>query len=249
MKDYYLLLRNAGTGRQLGRFAEGYGLASAHMYDDKIYVFASRWVDGNWNDVTLFKSSDLKHWETSKVIEQDKDENLFNSSVCEGPESFVMAYESNDPTYPAFTIKFAKSEDLQIWQKVPDAIFGTNRYTACPCIRYANGYYYMLYLETRKPRHYFETYVARSHDLRHWELSAINPVLRPDESDEGINASDPEIIEINGKTYLYYAVGDQLTWANIKRAVYPGTMQSFFESWYAHPGIPDSGTASGTCRG
>ncbi|PIW20583.1 MAG: hypothetical protein COW34_01520, partial [Armatimonadetes bacterium CG17_big_fil_post_rev_8_21_14_2_50_66_6] len=82
----------------------------------------------------------------------------------------------------------------------------------CPCLRYANGYYYVLYLERRSPRHFFETYVTRSKDLRHWELSAANPVLTPADLDEGVNASDPEVIEFQGKTYVYYAVGDQLTW-------------------------------------
>ena len=29
---------------------------------------------------------------------------------------------------------------------------------------------------------------------------------------------------------LYYAVGDQRTWMNIKRAIYPGTLREFFEN-------------------
>ena len=69
--------------------------------------------------------------------------------------------------------------------------------------------------------------------------SAANPSLRPEGTDEGINASDPEMVEIDGSTYLYFAVGDQLTWMNIKRAVFPDSTQSFFESWYTQPGIPD----------
>jgi hypothetical protein len=75
-----------------------------------------------------------------------------------------------------------------------------------------------------------------------------NPVLRAEDLDEGINASDPEILEFKGKTYVYYAVGDQLTWMNIKRAVYPGPMAEFLESLYASPGIPDWGTAAGAAQ-
>ena len=156
-----------------------------------------------------------------------------------------MAYESSDPAYPAFTIKFARSDDLEHWTRLPQATFGTNRYTACPCLRYSDGYYYVLYLERRSPRHYFETYITRSPDLKHWELSSANPVLAPEGLDEGVNASDPELIELDGKTYLYYAVGDQLTWMNIKRATYPGLLSEFLPSWYTAPGIPDPGTASG----
>jgi len=241
LEDYYLELKDAETEEALARFAHGYGLASAHVNDDVLYVFASRFENNTWNDVTLFKSSDLKNWETKIVIHQEN-ENLFNSSVCESPNGFVMAYESNDPKYPAFTTKFAYSKDLEDWHKMPYAIFGTNRYTACPCIRYCDGYYYALYLERRSPRHYFETYITRSKNLKDWELSSANPVLRPIEIDESINTSDPEIIEFDGKTYVYYAVGDQLSWMNIKRGVYDGPMKQFFEQWYEQPGIKDKGT-------
>ncbi|GMV95257.1 MAG: hypothetical protein AMXMBFR82_50350 [Candidatus Hydrogenedentota bacterium] len=239
-EDYYLLIRDAETGEELARFATGYGLANCIVEVGVFYAFASRFENDNWNDVTLFKSSDLKNWEQKVVIEQEN-EHLFNSSVCKGPDGFVMAYESNDPTYPAFTTKFAQSPDLENWTKLPDATFGTNRYTACPCIRYVNGYYYVLYLENRKPAHVYETYITRSSDLKTWELSSANPVLAPTGLNEGINASDPDIIEVDGKTYVYYAVGDQLTWMNFKRAEFAGTMEAFYEHWYKQPGIRDWG--------
>ncbi len=243
-KDYCLLLRDVETGKELARFAEGYGLASAFVHDDTFYASASRWGDDNsWNDVTIFKSKDLQTWESKLAIQQEK-ESLFNSSVCAGPDGFTMVYESNDPTYPAFTIKLAQSKDMETWTKLPDAAFGTNRYTACPCIRFVNGYYYVLYTEHRTPLWRFETYVTRSKDLKTWELSAANPVLAPEGVDEGINNSDPDTIEYNGNTFLYYAAGDQLTWMNIKRAAYPGTLGQFFESYYVTPGIVDKGTAS-----
>jgi len=207
--DYYLLIKDAETGEELSRFAEGYSLACVHVQDDVIYAFASRYEPdhGPWNDVTLFKSSDLEHWESKVVIIQEN-ESIFNSSVCAGPDGYVMAYESNDGAYPQFTIKFARSQDLENWTKLDTAVLGTDRYTACPCIRYANGYYYVLYTEHRQPRWFFEVWMARSKDLEHWELSTANPVLTPDELDEGIDASDPDLVEWNGQTYLYYSVGD-----------------------------------------
>ena len=194
--------------------------------------------------MTMFSSSDLKHWRRRLVVKGENEE-LFNTSVCEGPDGFVMAYESNDPAYPPFTVKFARSADLEHWTKIPESTFGMNRYTACPCIRYANGYYYVLYLEQRTPRWVFETYITRSRDLKHWELSVANPVLVAEDLDEGINASDPELLELDGNTYVYYAVGDQLSSMNVKRVVYPGPLAEFLESWYNKPGIPDWGAASG----
>lgn len=242
-EDYYLLLEDAETGEELAKFALGYGLACAMVHDDTFYAFASRWEeDGSWNDVTMFRSKDLENWD-AKVVVQQEDEHLFNSSVAPCPDGFVMAYESNDGRWPAFTTKFATSPDLETWTKRPESTFGTNRYTACPCIRWVNGYYYVLYLECRTPLHAFETYITRSKDLTNWELSAANPVLAPQGIGEGINASDPDLIEWNGQTWVYFAVGDQLTWMDIRRAPYEGSMQDFFERWYHVPGIPDHGTA------
>ena len=241
-QDYHLIISDVEDGKELARFGEGYSLASAFVHNDAVYVFATSFEKDNWNDVTLFKSADLAKWESKRVIEQDPKEHLFNSSVCEGPDGFVMAYETNDPTWPAFTAKFAQSKDLETWTTIPGALLGKNRYVACPAIRYANGYYYVLYTETRTPRWFFEIYIARSKDLKSWELSSANPVLAPEAIDDGINASDPDLIEFNGKTYLYYAVGDQLTWMNIKRAAYPGTLAEFFWHWYPDDGIEDAGT-------
>jgi beta-xylosidase len=149
-----------------------------------------------------------------------------------------MAYETNHPAWPAFTVKFARSKDLVNWTVDGEALLGTDRYAACPCIRYANGYYYVLYLEQRKPRWFFEVYAARSRDLRKWESSGTNPVLTPDGQTDGINASDADLCELDGKTYLYYSVGDQRTWMNIRRAVYDGPMNKFLAAWFPIPGIP-----------
>lgn len=241
MKDYYITLKDFETDKELARFAEGYSLGSAFVHNEQLYVFASRFENDNWNDVTLFQSLDLVNWSQKVVIEQEADEHLFNSSVSSGPEGFIMAYESNDSDYPAFTIKFAFSNDLEEWTKLPEAVFGTNRYTACPTIRFSDGYYYLLYLENRSPGHYFDTFIARSNNLINWELSSANPVLRSEGLDEGINASDPDIIEWQGKTMLFYGVGDQLTWMNLKYNVYAESMKDFFQWWFKAQGIPEVG--------
>ncbi len=232
LKDYYIKITDRETGQELGRCAEGYGLACAIVHQGVFHVFASRFdqASGTWNDVTLFKSADLKTWDKQVVLVQEK-EHLFNSSVCADEQGFVMAYESDDPAYPAFTIKFARSDDLFHWTKEPEALFGKDRYTACPCIRFANGYYYMMYLEHRRPRWFFETYLARSRDLKEWTLSPRNPVLTPGK-DEGINASDPDIAEFQGKTYLYYSGGDQHTWSNGKEGIFQGSLTEFFEGYF-----------------
>jgi hypothetical protein len=230
--QYYLRLVNAETGAELARFADGYGLACAFVHEGVFYAFASRFENDTWNDVTMFRSADLVNWDQQVVIKQMDDEHLFNSSVCAGPGGFVMAYESNDRDYPAFTVKFATSNDLQSWTEQPD-VFGHDRYTACPTIRWFDGNYYVLYLERRAPRWFFETYIAQSPDLMTWTLAPKNPVLTPSGTDEGINASDPDIVEVDGKTLLYYAVGDQRTWMNVKRKVVERKEAEFLSSFFS----------------
>ena len=234
-EDYYLTLEDVETGRPLARFAQGFGLASAWVHEGAIYVFASRFAPEGWSDVTLFKSMNLTNWTEKRVITQQQ-EHLFNSSVCQADGKFVMAYESDDPKFTPFTVKFAVSSDLETWTPLPDSIFGKDRYAACPCLRYADGFYYLLYLEHRTPRWFFETYLARSKDLRNWELSSSNPVLTPGSAD-GTNASDPDLVEFHGRTYLYYSVGDQRTWSKLKRAVYKGPLAEFFAGYFVVPPV------------
>ena len=75
------------------------------------------------------------------------------------------------------------------------------------------------------------SFLARSKDLATWELSPKNPIFAAIEG-EGYNNSDVDLIEIDGKTYVYYFTGDQQTWGDLKRAVYPGPMSEFFESFF-----------------
>ena len=245
LEDYYLTIHDTATEEELARFGMGYSLASAHVDGDRLMVSASRSDENNWNDVTIFSSTNLKEWTQSVAIVQETNEHLFNSSLCKTPDGLLLAYESNDPAYPAFTVKFAQSKDGAEWTKLPEATFGTDRYTACPTVRYHDGYVYVLYLEHRTPRWCFETYITRSKDLNTWYRSALNPVLTPAEIDDGINASDADLAEVDGKTHLYYAVGDQLTWMNIKQAAYPGTLGEFLEAWYPGEGIRDVGDMAG----
>ncbi len=234
LEDYYITLRDVESGELKARFAEGHSLASAIVQGGEVYVFASRYENGLWNDVTLFRSSDLEHWSKQVVLRQEPTEHLFNTSVCAAGERFVMAYESDDPQYVPFTVKFAESPDLVQWTPIPEAIFGPERYAACPCLRYVDGQFYLLYLEHRTPAWWFETFLSRSRDLLRWEPSPRNPILAPEEG-EDINTSDPDLAEFEGKVYLYYSIGDQRTYAKLKRAVFPGTLREFFQWCFTSP--------------
>ena len=55
---------------------------------------------------------------------------------------------------------------------------------------------------------------------------------------EGCNNSDVDLIEIDGKTHVYYSTGDQATWGELRQAIYPGTMAEFFESYFPEGSQP-----------
>ena len=253
--DRYVRIRDEETNRILARFMDGYCLSSAFVWEDTIYVFASRIeiIDpeaAKQRDVNMSSSKNLTDWTEPKVVlEGEPDEQIYNQSVCYDGKQFVMAYESNDK--PAFTIKFAESSDLQNWHKVK-GVHGADRYAACPAIRYVGGYYYMLYLERRSPRWWFETCLSRSKNLVNWHgaPTVITPdpdkPIHPDcpkhptpecprdceANGREINTSDPDLIEWQGKTRVYFTGGCQHWGGYLQYAEFDGSMQEFFESYY-----------------
>jgi len=155
----------------IATFAPGYSLASAIVADDALHVYAIPSDSGGAGHIDHFVSRDLMTWESSRALEALDGEELFQRERVLAGDRYVMAFESRDAHYPPFTIYFAESTDLRSWRRIPGAVFGTDRYTACPAIRFVDGAYYMLYLEHRKPRWWFETFLARSRDLVDWELA------------------------------------------------------------------------------
>lgn len=83
-----------------------------------------------------------------------------------------------------------------------------------------------------------QTGIARSRDLATWELSPTrSPMLDPLPG-EGINATDADLFEVDGKTYISYATGYQtLTGGDIHQAMYDGTMQQLLEAYFP-AGVP-----------
>lgn len=229
----YLYLRDLTTGDEVGRFAEGHSFASAFVEGERLHVFASQGTDRDWfQSIDHFTTTDLKTWQCQAAIAKEGDEHLFNCSVCRDDRQYVMAYESNQPVQ--FCFKFARSQDLNQWEKLPDLVFtGEKReYSACPVIRYCAPYYYVIYLHAGTEGHPgWISYLARSQDLIAWELSPLNPILAASPG-EGINNSDVDLFEWEGRTYLFYATGDQATWGAVRVAMYDGGMRQFFEAGF-----------------
>jgi beta-xylosidase len=235
-KDAYLYIDDLQTGKEVARFGQGHSFVSAYLNGNELNVFALEFTDFgrimNSTGINRLTSTDLKTWKTEKVILPEGKEHLFNSSVCRNEKGYLMAYESDKPVQ--FCFKFARSNDLSKWEKLPELVFtGVNHeYSACPLIRYIKPYYYVIYLHAPLTGHNgWISYLTRSKDLENWELSPYNPILEA-ETGEGRNNSDVDIIEYQGKTYLYYATGDQETWGTVRVAQYDGAEKAFFEGHF-----------------
>ncbi len=226
----HLFLRDLQTGNQVARFAEGHSFVSLFVRGNELNAFASEGSDHDWfQSIYRFSTTNLTDWKREPAIEKEGDEHLFNSSVCHDEQGYLMAYESNLPVQ--FCFRFARSKDLSNWTKIPGLTFtGVNReYSACPVIRFIAPYYYVIYLHAAVPGHEgWVSFMARSRDLATWELSPWNPILEAGKG-EGINNSDVDLFEHEGRTYLYYATGDQATWGAVRVAMYSGPLQEFYD--------------------
>ena len=235
-KDAYVYIDDLQTGKEVARFGQGHSFVSAYVNGKELNVFALEFTDFGRimksSGIDRLTSTDLKTWKTEKVILPDGNEHLFNSSVCKDDKGYLMAYESDKPVQ--FCFKFARSNDLSKWEKVPHLAFtGENHeYSACPVIRYFKPYSYVIYLHDKMAGHKgYISYLTRSKNLIEWELSPFNPILEAGEG-EGINNSDVDLIEYQGKTYLYYATGDQETWGTVRVAMFNGPEKAFFENHF-----------------
>ena len=151
-----------------------------------------------------------------------------------------------------FTEFFAQSPDLKNWELLPlEKNYSPKRYVACPALEYCEGYYYMICLE-ELPLLRYAPYIYRTKDFETWEIGFYNPILMPSREDltpkPGVivpperlevnfknlntNNSDIDLCEFEGKTYIFYASGNQgNTWGGLYcEAVYDGTLSQFLKA-------------------
>jgi len=246
----YLLILDLVTGEEVARLGKGFSFVSAFVNGDELHVFGTENTNTEWTkDVYRFWSTDLKTWQQQRVVTRQGDEHLFNTSVCRDDRGYVMAYESNQPVQWSF--RFARSADLAHWEPVPDVQFADlAEQTACanPTIRYCAPYYYVLYggwrwkgpgvrYEYLLPETKYVTFLARSRDLALWELSPTRAPMLDPVPGEGINNTDADLFEFEGRTYIYYMTGDQATWGTIRVAMYAGPMGEMLAGFFPE-GIP-----------
>ena len=260
VRDYFSDKYSAPVGGDGPRFY------SAYCENDRVYVFATK-----DNVVYRYTSDDLVSWEKQAVLAFPDAFELFNTSVCRGPDRYMMAVEcawrgqsrgddsgkaDNPYVGVCFTEFFASSADLERWELLPfEDAYTPQRYCACPALRYSEGYYYMICLESL-PLGRYAPYIYRTADFETWEIGLHNPILMPSEEDrrmkEGfscpaelaeananhvdVNNSDVDLCEYRGRTYVVYCAGHQAQAQGMNglvcEAVYDGPMAEFFRAYF-----------------
>ncbi|MBE6543797.1 MAG: hypothetical protein E7675_05310 [Ruminococcaceae bacterium] len=239
----------------ISTFAEDHSFGCCYEEDGKMYVCGVR-GGGGGQILDLFVSSDLKKWESSVALTFPDNISLFNTSICKGDGEYIMAIEiggSHEAVGNPFTIVFARSEDLVHWSMLDmmEYSYSRSRYTACPCIRYVDGQYYIIYLESA-PLHRWLPYIVRTKDFKDYEAGVINPVMYPDNDDKQVicperftkealdrienavncNNSDFDMCYYNGKTIITYSWGNQIGKEFLAVAEYDGTDDEFLKSFF-----------------
>jgi len=254
----HAILVDAETGETSAPFGHGNFYFSGYCEEDIVYAFCSR-----RNQIRMFWSADLIHWQSKVIITLPDRLAIANSSVCKGCGQYVMAFECaraerilDEPLDPdighPYTEFFATSGDLMTWTLMPfDRAYTKARYNACPAIRYADGYYYMICLEAL-PLARYAPYIYRTRDFVAWEIGLHNPVLMFSNEDRhlkpgirlspevearlphymNINNCDVDLCEFEGITHLYYLTGNQLGFSVMCEAIYIGSLEQFLKAHF-----------------
>jgi hypothetical protein len=249
--DSYFRFVDWETGQVTPAFAAGHHLGCAFVDGDRVVVTCVDIWDGE--HLLLYESRDLQTWERRDILHLPG-YGLFNTSLCRGPEGYVLMFEVGKPPEIAgkrFTARFATSPDLQTWKlRSAECTYAKDRYTAPHCLRWHDGWFYDFYLEAHEgPR--YDQRVVRSRDLVAWEPSPRNPVLPADEADKAIanpalddderrriadadnrNNSDIDFCEFDGRTVLTYSWGNQQGVEFLATATFDGSETEFLRAWF-----------------
>lgn len=221
---------------------KGNTLGTAIEWEERVYVFGvndssdRQYVEMTW-------SEDLKTWsDPVKVLESPKGK-IFNVSLTRDDQGFVFLWET-DGVGKAFTMCFGRINSLtDNWNEhiIENAMYGKQKYTGGPEVIYANGWYYLLYLEALNPG--WETRIARSRDLINWEDAPEDHPFLPFTEDhknlplhephvQEINASDPGLTVHGNEVVVYFTGGIQQRGGDLQWAKFNGTIQELMESFF-----------------
>ena len=242
-----------------GEFGFDHAFGSCFEENGVMYAFGVRGEargDVLSNVMDMFWSEDLINWQQKEILRLPEDVHIYNNSVCKGPDGYHIAIEIHgrpDWVGQGFTCVFARSSDLMDWELLDPLryAYDRERYTACPVLRYTDGYYYMICLEALPMKRYVP-YITRTRDFEIFEMGHYNPVMWYDDDDKAVqhperfsaeqldyiansvncNVSDLDICDYDGKTVILYSWGNQRGKEFLAEAEYDGSMAEFLKSFY-----------------
>ncbi len=254
-------IREAEGGRLISSFAHARSYYPAAFVDgDTVRVTATkleRAADGEVGPggcIMVYESKDLVEWK-ERVLFERPGFRFFNTTVAKGPQGYVLAMETN--TRPQcgvpFTMFFATSKDFVEWKAMDDSTaFPKRWYCGGPFMVWSDGWYY-LSLVAELPCERYCQYLYRTRDFRKWETGRYNPLLLVSDDDRRISpnahsldsamrgriarafvcsASDLEMCDYEGKTYMTYEIGDQKGFAYLVEAWYDGPMSKLLSDFF-----------------
>lgn len=146
---------------------------------------------------------------------------FYNTSVTADANGFRMVVETTAGVY------FARSADLDAWTLHGGQLMA-GEYCGCPSIHFMGGVHWLTYLHHMGGGRY-ETRVARSVDDC-FTFTYGRAVLTPEGSD-ALNCSDVDMVEIGGRVVGVYINGDQMTWGDLCKWSYDGTLAEMFAEY------------------
>lgn len=210
-------------------------LGSSLLADNRLYIFGTTDVSQDGNSIVI-QEIDLNTWEfigAERNIHNLPGVRIYNTSATIGPHGYILLYETNEAT--AFSERFLQSDDLISWLPI-GGLVNSDRYSGGPFIKYAqDGWYIFTHLQLAGNRDGFyiwETVMARTKDFVNLEY-ANKPFMSVTRMHyEGINLSDVDFIEWNGKVAFTYMTGDQSTWGFSSYAWYNGTLEDLYQEYW-----------------
>ena len=234
----------------------GHYYSQVFVWDDKIHIFGKELK--SVTRIMHMVSDDLVNWSVPTVaIMPDEGESLYNTDFCWDGQRFVVLYETNDSKYPPFTFKYAQSTDLEGWELIDGALYGTDKYVGGPALYYYDGWYYTIYVNSigrdlcsnypdnaNMSNQYpacYDSRITRSRDLITWTDSEkpivrpnynrlVNPEIFPGVVD--INASDFAMCQWGERVIMEWIGGNQMGCIDMQTAEFEGTEQEFLKSFF-----------------
>jgi len=224
-------------GTKVADTASGLEFISALVSNNTLYVFGSV----GQHVINMISTADLVNWTAAATVYTARaGESVYNNSVTATPTGYVMAYEVCESGQICFNDRFLQSSNLTTWTSIVGD-YETGYYTACPTIRYSNGYYYLLYLSKyylgNTSVYYYATNISRSTDLSNWTFSTTTVLSPLDGGDIAfLNNSDIDLVEYNNQVRMIYLDmsqdGINFNGQGLREATYNGTLDQFLTKFF-----------------